>query len=200
MAAAEAGDFDEWPGQDRGLWLDAAIRALAVPARDDGEAYAIVLPQLNELVSTLEDRRDLWAGEWDALQSAVGSLDVGNVRAKRRDGIGLVWHAHGLPECPGPLVARALLPGSRRYLLSFEQQDARFTHRYERPRYAWAETVVRPPCPAPAAESLAAALGPDWTSYDLPGMTGIVQTLRPVTLTPDAVIDRLLRLDSLPMA
>ena len=28
VAAAEAGDFDEWPALDRGLWLDAAIRAL----------------------------------------------------------------------------------------------------------------------------------------------------------------------------
>ena len=28
VAAAEAGDFDEWPTLDRGLWLDAAIRAL----------------------------------------------------------------------------------------------------------------------------------------------------------------------------
>ena len=30
IAAAEAGDFDEWPPLDRGLWLDAAIRALGV--------------------------------------------------------------------------------------------------------------------------------------------------------------------------
>ncbi len=28
VAAAEAGDFDEWPALERGLWLDAAIRAL----------------------------------------------------------------------------------------------------------------------------------------------------------------------------
>ena len=28
IAAAVAGDFDEWPTLDRGLWLDAAIRAL----------------------------------------------------------------------------------------------------------------------------------------------------------------------------
>ena len=27
IAAAEAGDFDEWPALERGLWLDAAIRA-----------------------------------------------------------------------------------------------------------------------------------------------------------------------------
>ena len=29
IAAAEAGDFDEWPALDRGLWLDAAIRPWA---------------------------------------------------------------------------------------------------------------------------------------------------------------------------
>ncbi len=29
VAGAEAGDFDEWPALDQGLWLDAAIRAWA---------------------------------------------------------------------------------------------------------------------------------------------------------------------------
>ena len=29
IAAAEAGDFDEWPTFERGLWLDAAVRTLA---------------------------------------------------------------------------------------------------------------------------------------------------------------------------
>ncbi len=32
VAAAEAGDFDEWPALEQGLWLDAAIRALAAGA------------------------------------------------------------------------------------------------------------------------------------------------------------------------
>ena len=34
VAAAEAGDFDEWPALERGLWLDAAIRALGSGAVD----------------------------------------------------------------------------------------------------------------------------------------------------------------------
>ncbi len=33
IAAAEAGDFDEWPALERGLWLDAAIRALGAAQR-----------------------------------------------------------------------------------------------------------------------------------------------------------------------
>ena len=39
VAAAEAGDFDEWPELERGLWLDAAIRALGARAGDDAAAY-----------------------------------------------------------------------------------------------------------------------------------------------------------------
>jgi hypothetical protein len=34
VAAAEAGDFDEWPEQDRGLWLDAAIVRPVLPQAD----------------------------------------------------------------------------------------------------------------------------------------------------------------------
>jgi hypothetical protein len=200
VAAAEAGDFDEWPAIDRGLWLDTAVRTLAVPARDDAEAYALVIPRLAKLVAHLDDERALWEHEWQALQSAVRSFDARRVRPERRGGVGLMRHAPGEPECPGALLAREFLPGTRRYLLAFEQADALFGYRYERPRYAWAETVVRPPCPAPDAEALAAALGPEWTSDDLPGMTGIVQTRRPVPITPDDLIRRLATLDVTTMA
>ena len=50
VAAAEAGDFDEWPALDRGLWLDAAIRAVGSGAADDAAAYQTVLSQLPELI------------------------------------------------------------------------------------------------------------------------------------------------------
>ncbi len=195
IAAAEAGDFDEWPGDDRGLWLDAAIRALARPASDDAEAYAIVLPQLSELLATLDRRRELWGEEWQTLQAALQTVASGAIRFERRDRCGLAWHGSGQTEAPGPLLARHFLPGCSRYLLAFEQQDGTFHYRYERPRYAWAETVVRPACPAPKASSLAASLGPEWTSDDLPGMTGLVQTLRPVSDSPDAIRMRLARSD-----
>jgi hypothetical protein len=82
-----------------------------------------------------------------------------------------------------------------RYLLAFEHVDGTFSYRYERPRYAWAETVVRPPCPAPDALALADALGPDWTADELPGMTGLVQTRAPLATPPEALLDRLHALD-----
>jgi hypothetical protein len=195
VAAAEAGDFDEWPALERGLWLDAAIRALGAAAADDEEAYARALPQLPELVRRLDERRDLWGQEWDDLQASVAALQSGRLRAERRDTIGILIHSGGQSEAPGPLLARRFLPGARRYLLVFERKGDQFDYRYERPRYAWADTVVRPILPEPDAGALADALGPEWTDAGLPGMTGIVRTRRPSNEPPDALTERLVQLD-----
>jgi len=48
------------------------------------------------------------------------------------------------------------------------------------------------PPPAPA---LVASLGPDWTDADLPGMTGIARTVRPISEPPGDLVLRLARLD-----
>jgi hypothetical protein len=197
VVAAEAGDFDEWPALERGLWLDAAIRALGSTADDDEAAYAAVLPQLPDLVRRLDERRDFWGKEWDDLQAAAAALASGRLRAERRDGIGILIHPSGQGEVPGPLLARQFLPGARRYLLVFEREGGQFDYRYERPHYAWADTVVRPVVPEPDAVALADALGPEWTDAGLPGMTGIVQTRVPLAATPDAVLRRLAEFDSI---
>jgi hypothetical protein len=188
VAAAEAGDFDEWPRAERGLWLDASVRALAADAENDAAAYAVVLPRLPELIATLDDRRDLWGREWDDLQAAVAALHSGRLCAERHGDLGVLVHKPGQPEAPGALLARQFLPGTRCYLLGFEQGDGQFTYRYERPRYAWADTVVRPAVLQPDVGAVLAALGPDWTDEDLPGMTGIAHTQRPVALRPGEVI------------
>jgi hypothetical protein len=195
VAAAEAGDFDEWPVQDRGLWLDAAIRALAGGAADDAVAYETVLPQLPDLIRRLDERRDLWGREWDDLQAAVAALESGRLLAESHGAIGVMIHPPGQPEAPGPLLARQFLPAARRYLLAFERGDGRYDYRYERPHYAWADTVVRPVLSQPDAEVLATALGPEWTDAGLPGMTGIIRTQRPVSERPDALVGRLLQVD-----
>jgi hypothetical protein len=195
VAAAEAGDFDEWPALDRGLWLDAAVRALGSAAADDAEAYQSILPQLPDLIRDLDERRDLWGREWDDLQAAVVALESGRLRAESHGAIGLMIHASGQVEVPGPLLCRCFLPAARRYLLAFERGDGRYDYRYERPHYAWADTVVRPVLPQPNADALASALGPEWTDEGLPGMTGIIQTVRPVSDRPDAVALRLIQLD-----
>jgi hypothetical protein len=195
VAAAVAGDFDEWPTLDRGLWLDAAIRALGSGAVDDAAAYATVLPQLPQLIRCLDERRDLWGREWDELQAAVAALESGSLRAESVSAMGLMVHAPGQSEAPGPLIARQFLPGARRYLLAFDRGDGRYDYRYERPHYAWADTVVRPVLLPPDAGAIAAAMGPDWTDDALPGMTDIVRTECPVSERPDAVIRKLLEID-----
>jgi hypothetical protein len=197
IAAAEAGDFDEWPALERGLWLDAAIRALGSGAANDEAAYQTVLPQLPELINQLDERRDLWGREWDDLQAAVAALESGHLRAESVGPIGLMIRAAGQPETPGPLLARRFLPTARRYLLAFERGVGHYDYRYERPHHAWADTVIRPVLPPPDAGGLVAELGPEWTDEGLPGMTGIVRTLRPVAERPDAVVSRLLQIDEM---
>jgi hypothetical protein len=195
IAAAEAGDFDEWPALEQGLWLDAAIRALGSAAGDDAAAYANVLAQLPDLIEGLDDRADLWGAEWDALQAALGSLESGHLHAERHGAIGLLIHANGQPEAPGPLLARRFLPEASRYLLAFEEDGNLFGYRYERPRYAWADTVVRRILPEPDVPALLESLGPHWTAESLPGMTGICRTWRAVADRPDAVARKLTKLD-----
>ncbi len=196
IAAAEAGDFDEWPALERGLWLDSAIRALgALAGDDDAEAYRSVFAALPELIRNLDDRRDLWGPEWDALQTATASLESGQLRAEVVGSIGVVIHRPDQPEIPGPLLARRFLPDARRFLLAFARDDSHFDYRYERPHYAWADTVVRPRIPAPDAARIAAALGADWTTDGLPGLTGIVRTAHPIVERPDDLPGRLARLD-----
>jgi len=195
VAAAEAGDFDEWPALDRGLWLDAAIRALGAGAADDAAAYRTVLPQLPDLVHRLDERRDLWGREWDDLLAAVAAREQGHLRAEVHAKLGLLVHAPGQPEAPGPLLARGFLPGAARYLLAFASDGGQFDYRYERPHYAWADTVVRPALPEPDSGLLAKALGPAWTVEGLPGMTGIVRTHRAVADRPDQLVRRLAELD-----
>jgi hypothetical protein len=195
IAAAEAGDFDEWPALDRGLWLDAAVRALASRAGDDAAAYQAVLGQLPELIENLDERGDLWGDEWEALQTAVASLESGRLRAEQSGTIGLLIHLRDVPESPGALLARRFLPGAKRYLLSFDRGGGVYDFRYERPRYAWADTIIRPILAQPDAVALAGSLGPQWTSEGLPGMTGICATLRPEADPPDVMARRLAELD-----
>jgi hypothetical protein len=195
VAAAESGDFDEWPALDRGFWLDAAIRQIASGAVDDESAYHLLLPQLPDLIHDLDRRRDLWGREWDDLQAAVAALESGGLRGERLDQVGVMIHAKGQPEVPGALLARRFLPSARRYLLAFAREGGRFDYRYERPHYAWADTVIRPVLPQPDAGALAKALGPDWTDEGLPGMTGIIRTCRAVDVQPDALARRLLQID-----
>jgi hypothetical protein len=187
VSAAEAGDFDEWPSDERGLWLDAAIRALGSRAGGDRSAYAAVLPQLRELCSTIEARRDLWGEEADTLRAAI---ERDGVRCERAGKVALFVHERGEPEAPGPMLSRLAGEGCTRWLIALQSNDG-FSYRYERPRYAWADTVRRVPIAAPSKNAIARELGEGWAIKGELGMTGLCRTVRPIALAPEVVLERI---------
>ena len=196
VAAAEAGDFDAWPDDRRGLWLDAALRALVADCDGDAASYERALGALPALLDDIEGRRDLWGPEWQRIEDAGGDIDAGRLVVGRVGALGIVHHGRDVEEIPGPLLVRHLGTDCRRYLLVFER-DAGLEYRYELPHHSWAETVARPRIAPPDGAALLRALGPDWTDADLAGMTEVARTRHPVQQPPDAVLEALRAADGI---
>ena len=69
LAAAAAGDFDEWGVSDRGLQLNFAILNMAKSASaEDGDAYKLILPEVADLLSNINKREDLWGDDMARLR------------------------------------------------------------------------------------------------------------------------------------
>ena len=181
IAAAEVGDFDEWPKDERGLRLEAAVRALAQGVEDD-VAYLRVLPELRAIVSHLDAREDLWGPAWNNLVHVEERAARGDLMVERVDDIAVFVHRFDLAEVPGPILSRRA-GNARRRLLAFER-DGGFDYLYELPRYAWADTVQRESLRAPSRNACARALGKGWVLKGGLGMTGIVRTKFPIATRP----------------
>lgn len=190
VAAAEAGDFDEWPSDDRGLWLEAAVRRLAEAAGDEARAYPALFTELDALCGSIESRRELWEDEWRRLNDALARARAGRVSVTAAGAVAVYAHAEGEPELPGPALHRLAPAGVTRWLLAFDRGGGAWDYKLDRPRHAWAETVVRQSVPAPSKDALA-ALGDAWTSGgDELGMTGLARTRRPVREAPETIAAR----------
>lgn len=196
-AAAEAGDFDEWPSDERGLWLDAAITTLAAGG-SDAASYAAVLPELDRIVPSLAAREELWGQAYRALLAAEALLEQGDITVERVGRIALVSHARGVDELPGPWISRLAL-GAERLLLSFAEGPGEHRFRYERPRWAWADTVRRPRLPAPRRGPIRRGLGEAWVIKGRRGMTGVAYTAGAIRADPSAIAARLAELDPPPV-
>jgi hypothetical protein len=206
-AAAEAGDFDEWPADDRGLRLEIAIRAIAAGrwrgvtaprtlVASDARAYAVTLPHVAEVLADLESFRALWEDEWSALLDADRRAGEGALEVARAGSIAIFVHRPGVSELPGPVLSRRAPLGVTRWLLAFERGDGAFDYRYERPRYAWADTVTRPRIPAPSRNAVVRDLAGEWAIKGELGMTGIARTARPLRQGPGETASALLRNDA----
>jgi hypothetical protein len=200
-AAAEAGDFAEWPADRRGLLVDAAILKIGEAAGSEVSAYRKVLGQLPHLLDAIEDRRELWQEAWGRIETDLARVGAGRLETSRAGRVGIVRHGLGEDEVSGPVLARLFQPRAWRYLLAFELGAGLWSYRYELPRHAWAVTVKRPMLDAPDATTLAQRLGPGFAPVARePGGTGLVATTSPLPLDPEVLQDRLAALDPAPWA
>jgi hypothetical protein len=193
VGAAEAGDFEEWPADERGLWLDAAVAKLAVSG-SDAASYDRVLSALDELVPSIERREDLWGEAHRALLAAGADLDRGAIGVERVGRIAVVTHARDAGELPGPWLSRSIPPDVDRVLLAFAR-DGGWVYRYELRRWSWADTVERPK-PAPVKRGpIRRTLGREWIVKGKRGMSGLAYTTQPIGDGPRSIAERLLALE-----
>jgi hypothetical protein len=195
IAAAEHGDFDEWPSEPRGIWLETAISSLAGDAGDDA-AYARVLPLLDELVPNLSSREDLWGDEYRKLLAAEARVLSGSISVEREGRIAIFMHQAGAPELPGPWASKLAPDGTDRWLFAFGEPRGGFRYRYELPHYAWADTVRRPKITMPRRGPIRGVLGREWIIKGRRGLTGITYTAGAVTQHPRLVARAIAAVDT----
>jgi hypothetical protein len=196
IAAAEAGDFDEWPSDDRGLRLEAAVRRLG-SLRTEPRAYERVIAELEGVLHDVDAREDLWGAHWRVLETARATLARGGVEIAIDGKIATIVHHRGISELPGPVISRAVREISAsptRWLLAFERDAGTWDYRYELLRHAWATTVKRPRLATPGrnatATKLSRALDVPFDAWALKndlGMTGILRTAAPIARAPKDV-------------
>ncbi|KAJ1472043.1 hypothetical protein T484DRAFT_1976363 [Baffinella frigidus] len=209
VSAAAAGDFLEWGLGDAGVMLDIAFTRLGEEAGSDEAAYETLLPRVEEFLMGIEGMDHLWKEELAELHEAFDLVADGAVVCSRvsDDGgsyshasgsigdIGIMVHPAGVAASPGLVVSRTfpqtmpgLGKGVARILVATqrsEQLGGGFSYIYERPAYAWAETVYRPTIREADAAAIQEVLGGEWTTKNLRGMTSIVMTVGAVQTAPE---------------
>jgi hypothetical protein len=74
IAAAAAGDFEEWTAEPRGVKLDIALNKRGTQlshefgSESDETAYRVILPEVAGLLESLDTRQDLWGGMWEEVE------------------------------------------------------------------------------------------------------------------------------------
>jgi uncharacterized protein DUF6687 len=170
IAAAEAGDFSEYSSDD-GVRVSIAIQGSdqASPNNDDGSplarllageevdddarAYELVLPEVERLLTNINDYESLWRDGWESVTAAIESFERGksSVTEFSDSKISLVTLAPELFDGAGfsptrhaaPYTAISKFAKGELFLIAIQTNGGWF-YRLDYPYYSWAETVVRP--------------------------------------------------------
>ena len=171
IAAAEAGDFSEHSSDD-GVRVSIAIQGSdqASPNNDDGSplarllagaevdddarAYELVLPEVERLLTNINNYESLWREGWQSVAAAIESFERGksSVTEYSDSKISLVTLAPELFDGAGfsptkhaaPYTAISKFAKGELFVIAIPTSGGWF-YRLDYPYYSWAETVVRPP-------------------------------------------------------
>jgi hypothetical protein len=118
---------------------------------DDARAYELVLPQIERLLTNVDDYEPLWREGWNRVVTAVVSFERGESRVSEHDGISLVTLAPELFDGAGfsptrhaaPYTAISKFARGELFAIAIPTSGGWF-YRLDYPYYSWAETVVRP--------------------------------------------------------
>ena len=168
IAAAEAGDFSEHSSDD-GVRFSIAIQGSdqASPNNDDGSplarllageevdddarAYELVLPEVERLLTNINDYESLWREGWKSVAAAIDSFERGKSSVTEYSDVSLVTLAPELFDGAGfsptkhaaPYTAISKFAKGAFFLIAIPTTGGWF-YRLDYPYYSWAETVERP--------------------------------------------------------
>ena len=223
--AAEAGDFSEF-SSEAGVRISLAIQGTdqASPdddtgsplARvlageeidDDARAYELILPEIERLLTDIDQYESLWKEGWLKVANALESFEQGSssVTEVTDTGVSLITLAPEIFSGAGFNPTRHAAPytaishyarGS--FFVIAIPTDGGWFYRLDYPYYSWAETVVRPAVPKRNLDRALQFLNERETSNagswqrDTHEMTSALKfldqqrTLAPSKLSPDVV-------------
>lgn len=170
IAAAEAGDFSEY-STETGIRVSIAIqgsdqagsnndsgsplaRKLAgSEVDDDARAYELLMPEVERLITNIDDYEDLWRDGWEKIAEAVNSFESGASRVQEfsENQMSLITLAPEIFSASGfnptrhaaPFTAISRYARGRLFVIGIPTSGGWF-YRIDYPYYSWAETLVRP--------------------------------------------------------
>ncbi|MGI9069425.1 MAG: DUF6687 family protein [Pyrinomonadaceae bacterium] len=170
IPAAEAGDFCEFtneaavrasiviqgsdqptPGDEAGSPLAGYLAGEKVD--DDPRAYELVLPEVERILTRIDDYEHLWCAAWGKIAAAIESFELGasKVTEFAHSGLSLVTLAPEIfspagfdPSRDGaPYTAISRYAKGSMFLIATPLKSG-WAYRIDYPYYSWAETIVRP--------------------------------------------------------
>jgi hypothetical protein len=168
VSAAEAGDFSEY-SSDAGVRVSIAIQGSdqASPNDDDGSplarllageavddearAYELALPEVERLLTNVNDYESLWREGWESVVAAIESFERGESTVTEYSDLSLITLAPELFSGNGfsptrhsaPFTAISKFARGKLFVIAIPSGSGWF-YRLDYPYYSWAETVVRP--------------------------------------------------------